>query len=401
MRPIHQITMAFLCLMISISAYAEGIKFTDGSWEEIMSKAQKEQKYIFVDFYADWCGPCIWMSKEVFTTEQAGDFFNQNFISVTIDAEREFPELVERSFIDAFPTLVIYNAEGKEVTRSVGALGTSQLIDFGNSGLNAESIEEAYAKEPNDPEVLLRYANYLKVSDEEKASQLVNSYLSELALRDLSKPDNWALVAEFHVDHETEIFQHVWKNKTDFHRAFSESFEKYILSSVLSEMIGKSVANLDTDLLDKSINLEYEARVAFGQDSRPRDFYKLESYYIYYYNTGVHDRFFETYNEMVRQFLWEEADELMARAMRLGEAISELDLDPKYYQDVHAWADQLISLNDQSWEGYLAKAVVHHYEGESEAAVKMGEKALALSDEGSRSDIEELLASMDNDPFGG
>lgn len=401
MRPIHNMLWASLCLLISYSASSEGIEFTEGSWDEIVSKAQKEQKYIFVDFYADWCGPCIWMSKEVFTTDEAGTYFNDNFINVSIDAEREFQDLVEKTYIDAFPTLVIYNADGKEVTRSVGALGTSELIDFGNSGLNAESVEKAYASNPNDPAVLLKYANYLKASDEEKAGELVKQYLNGLSNAELSSPKNWALVAGYHFDHESDIFGYIWKNKTQFHEAFGYEFEEYILTNVLSNMIGVSISSTDLTVLNKSIDLEYEARVIFGQDTQPKDYYKLESYYIYYYNTGVHDRFFETYDELVRKFLWEDSDELMARSMRLGEAVAELELDPKYYQDVHDWTDQLISLDDKSWKGYLAKAVVHHYEGQTSAAVQMGEKALALSDENSRSDIEELLASMNNDPFGG
>ncbi|MDW3191793.1 MAG: thioredoxin family protein [Cytophagales bacterium] len=400
MRPIHTITRILLCLLISYSATAEGIKFTEGSWEEIISKAQKEQKYIFVDFYADWCGPCIWMSKEVFTTDEAGQFFNDKFINVSIDAEREFQELVEKTYIDAFPTLVIYNAEGIEVTRSVGALGTDDLINFGSSGLNAESIEKAYAANPDDPDILLKYANYLKATDEEQANQLVNDYLKGVSVTDLASINNWSLIAGYHFDHSSDIFQYIWKNKAQFHNSYGEAFESYILGNVLSDMIGSAVGDQDLATLDKSIDLEYEARTAFGQDAHPRDYYKLESYYIYYYNTNAHDQFFETYDQLVRKFLWEDAEELMARSMRLAEAVSELELDSKYYQDVHDWTDQLISLEKQSWRGYLAKAVVHHYAGEAPDARKMGEKALALSDDDNRSDIEDLLASMD-EPFGG
>lgn len=399
MRPIHKIFMAFLCLMISLSVKSEGIEFTKGSWDDILSKAQKEQKYIFVDFYADWCGPCIWMSNDVFTTEEAGTFFNENFINVSIDAEREFSDLVENTYIDAFPTLVIYDASGTEVTRSVGALGTTELIQFGNTGLNAESIAKAYAENPDDPEALLTYANFIKVSDEEKASNIVNDFLEDIPLSELSRVVQWQLVAGYHFDHQSDIFQHIWKHKADFHDTYGEAFEEYVLSNVLSTMISQAVGELDLDVLDRSVDLEYEAREMFGV-AKPRAFYKLESYYIYYYNTGDHDQFFETYDQMVRQFMWEDAEELMARSMRLGEAVSELGLDSKYFQDVHDWTDQCIKLNEQSWQGYLAKAMVHFYAGEYAEGDKMGERALALSDKESRPDIEELLASMDSDPFG-
>ena len=44
----------------------KGIHFVNGlSWQEVLQKAKAENKYIFVDCYATWCGPCKAMDKEV------------------------------------------------------------------------------------------------------------------------------------------------------------------------------------------------------------------------------------------------------------------------------------------------------------------------------------------------
>mgnify|MGYP000857323607 CR=1 FL=1 len=59
-----------------------GIQFTQWSWKEILELAKKEDKPIFVDCYAVWCGPCKVMDAEVFTQPQVGDYFNSNFINV-------------------------------------------------------------------------------------------------------------------------------------------------------------------------------------------------------------------------------------------------------------------------------------------------------------------------------
>ena len=56
MHPIKS-AMAGFCLLVCLMARSEGIKFDEGSWQELTAKAQSEQKFIFVDFYADWCGP--------------------------------------------------------------------------------------------------------------------------------------------------------------------------------------------------------------------------------------------------------------------------------------------------------------------------------------------------------
>src|ERR1700710_7497 len=52
------------------------------SWNEILKKAKKDNKYIFIDCYASWCGPCKEMDKEVYTNDTVGNYMNSRFISV-------------------------------------------------------------------------------------------------------------------------------------------------------------------------------------------------------------------------------------------------------------------------------------------------------------------------------
>ena len=51
----------FLCLaLFSFGQSAEeGIRFIEGEkWENILKMAQEQNKYIFMDCYTSWCGPC-------------------------------------------------------------------------------------------------------------------------------------------------------------------------------------------------------------------------------------------------------------------------------------------------------------------------------------------------------
>ena len=83
----YLILLAFT-LILGSTCIAQGIEFAHGStWKEILAKAEKEDKLIFVDAYAEWCGPCKKMAKDVFTQKEVGGYFNANFVNVKMDME--------------------------------------------------------------------------------------------------------------------------------------------------------------------------------------------------------------------------------------------------------------------------------------------------------------------------
>src|SRR5688572_20461077 len=64
---------------------ATGIQFEEQlSWEGIKAKANRDGKYIFVDAYASWCVPCKKMDKEIYSLQNIGGFFNDQFVSVKV-----------------------------------------------------------------------------------------------------------------------------------------------------------------------------------------------------------------------------------------------------------------------------------------------------------------------------
>src|SRR5690554_7357569 len=59
-----------------------GIKFENLTFEEAIQKAKEENKLIFLDAYAVWCGPCKMMDRTTFKSEEVGKVFNKNFINI-------------------------------------------------------------------------------------------------------------------------------------------------------------------------------------------------------------------------------------------------------------------------------------------------------------------------------
>ena len=55
----------------------EGIQFHKGTWAEALALAKKDNKFIFLDVYASWCGPCKQLKKRTFSNDKVGTYFNE------------------------------------------------------------------------------------------------------------------------------------------------------------------------------------------------------------------------------------------------------------------------------------------------------------------------------------
>jgi thioredoxin 1 len=113
------------------------IVFIENSFDEALKQAKIQKKYIFVDAYATWCGPCKMLKAITFNNSKAADFYNANFINVSIDMEKgQGPSLSAQWGLQAYPTLIIFNPDGKAVLGTVGYLNAAELIRFGKQALN-------------------------------------------------------------------------------------------------------------------------------------------------------------------------------------------------------------------------------------------------------------------------
>lgn len=175
--------LSSLILLLAPHLPAAGIEFFAGTWEEALERAEAEEKLIFLDAYASWCGPCKTMAATTFQDDEVGAFFNGNFINLKLDMEKaESASFRQLYSVRAYPTLFFLNAEGESVKRITGAQDVEQLIAAAKSALaSAEPVEElaaAYAEGDRDPKLMYRYVRAL-VRGGESYSRVVNDYLRE------------------------------------------------------------------------------------------------------------------------------------------------------------------------------------------------------------------------------
>ncbi|GAA4848682.1 thioredoxin family protein [Algivirga pacifica] len=153
-----------------------GIEFEHTSWEEVLKKAKKEKKLIFVDAYATWCGPCKYMSADVFTDDQVGNYYNETFVNFKMDMESEAAKEFDYE-VAAYPTLLFIDHKGKVVHRVVGA---QSIEDFLVTGQNASNP---------DTQVYSMYDSYMKAQSKGKTYDMEQLSTLLLALKQAGEDD--------------------------------------------------------------------------------------------------------------------------------------------------------------------------------------------------------------------
>ena len=71
-----------------------------------------------------------------FKNAKVAAFFNEHFVNVSMDMEKgEGPQLAQQWGIQAYPTLIIFNEDGKPLLGTVGFIDANDLMKFGEAGL--------------------------------------------------------------------------------------------------------------------------------------------------------------------------------------------------------------------------------------------------------------------------
>ena len=116
---------------------SDGIDFKKINLEKAKAEAAKEGKLIFIDAYTSWCGPCKRMAATTFKDAEVGEFFNENFINIKIEMEKDAdgPATARRYNVRAYPTLLIIDEEGNLVKQTIGMKSKEQLMAFAEGAL--------------------------------------------------------------------------------------------------------------------------------------------------------------------------------------------------------------------------------------------------------------------------
>ena len=97
--------------------------------EQAIAEAKEEHKAVLVNFTgSDWCIWCKRLSDEVFQQKEFEEYAEVNLILVKLDFPRAIPQsdetkmynntLAQKFGIEGFPTIILFNSEGKMVAKT-------------------------------------------------------------------------------------------------------------------------------------------------------------------------------------------------------------------------------------------------------------------------------------------
>lgn len=91
--------------------------------------AQKSNKLVFADFYADWCGYCKQLDEDTFVNQNVKQKFAQSYVLVKINVDQN-PELASKYQVYSLPTLIIMDSNGNVIKRQEGFVSAGELLNI-------------------------------------------------------------------------------------------------------------------------------------------------------------------------------------------------------------------------------------------------------------------------------
>lgn len=240
--------MMFLILGTSGTLSAQMTLFK-GTFEEALKKAQDEKKDLFVDFFAEWCGPCKMMASEVFTQTEVGEYFNAHFVCVQVDVDaKENKDIAKKYNVTALPTMVFINREGKELRRVQGAVPAESLVKeakiAAGEEMSFEQLYEKYKKKKKDldvqqqllieaPAFIATQQGYNQQKWGTRIESLFPEYLKSKKIENMVNEADFLVLTMYHrsTSKEDPIFDYVTQNYQKFAKEIGkDNVARYLVS---------------------------------------------------------------------------------------------------------------------------------------------------------------------------
>jgi len=108
----------------------------DADIERAFTLARQQKKPVLLYWGATWCPPCNQLKATLFNRQ---DFAAQarSFVAVHVDGDRPGAQKLGQRFkVSGYPTLVLLNADGAEITRLPGEVDATQVLALLQLGLS-------------------------------------------------------------------------------------------------------------------------------------------------------------------------------------------------------------------------------------------------------------------------
>lgn len=246
-----RIYLLFILCLLVLGINAQGIEFFHGTYEAALKKAQTEKKNIFVDVYTSWCGPCRIMATTIFPLKEVGDYYNNHYICLKLDAEKEKDHGFFKNYkASAFPTYFWLDSNGKLLDTKTGTASAETFIQYGkkaaDSNLN-QLLDEGRKRWESGERSLELVKTYVlgalnKVHPEQVKDCLMD-YFSTLSEEDLKKKENYMLMKGFMRMPEDNVPYRSLMKYADIYQQYEKGADFWISMYRMNVRAGSAVRN--------------------------------------------------------------------------------------------------------------------------------------------------------------
>ena len=277
----------FILVLFSPSflyAQDKGIRFEHGlSLQQVLAKAKAENKYIFMDCFTTWCGPCRYMTTSIFPLQNVGDSVNAHFISVAVQLDttardndevkswyQSAHDIAQQYHVQVYPTYLVFNSNGKILHRFVGASDALSFLNKVAKALNPETqfyvLLDKYKAGKKDTAFLRSFAlSAADAYDMQAASIVANEYIA--AQTNLFTKDNLEFISRFTQSSKDKGFDIMLNHGDKVNAIVGEgSAEKLVRDIIFKEEIYPVIfttapSQKTWDSLQKAVAKKYPSRV--------------------------------------------------------------------------------------------------------------------------------------------
>lgn len=278
-----------LFIFITILSFAQDeIQFQDIPFKDLIAKAKKENKLVFIDAYASWCGPCKMMEKNVFTTKSVGDFYNKNFVNARIDMEKgEGREVAQKFGVRSYPTYLFLNGDGELVSQNYGYMEESVFLamaqDINSPNNKKGSLKERFAKGEKDRDFLINIMKLNSSSDYNFAKEASERYFANRKKTDEFTKEDVGFLLYFVKSTEDANYKTFVSQKAEIIKYLpEENYTEFNNQLVLAKVVQESV-----DEKAKRINEEYFMKTAEPLVGKEAAMLKLNQTKLAYYEQNA------------------------------------------------------------------------------------------------------------------
>ncbi len=309
---------------------------TSGSWEKLLSKAKKQNKYLFVDCYTDWCGWCKVMDKETFTDQEIAAFMNEHFIAAKINMEKDYGiNLAMKYRVTGFPSFIIFSPDGKYVYKSLGFQKPEKFILELRNALNTE--KQMNLKGVSDV-VDLDFPDFYRKAFAGSGKKTFPT--AEKLDSFFNIHQNWTNEVAFNIMSRFKMPQKVknyFLENIDEYRELFDTETEQIISRLTNEMLSEAIDAKDESLLTNT--LEFNARYLPEDSEEMANYMKLS----FWSNTGNWEKFASEFNGLFEKEPFNQPSAINSYCWDIYENCN----DPGVISKACTWMEKAVSADPQ------------------------------------------------------